>query len=271
MSMDGRYQQARVIFWGKLQLMPADSPARRVFEWSMLEYAQSDAADRRIHEVNAEDGWMVTRAPTVKHGLIPWCSQLREDLFQLGLRSAYENPVGALAVGISAWKRTVKSAVLTREQHRWWNRMQLRPMLRTYITLKSGPQSMVREWYLTVPHGGWNDQRLAGRRLLTRLRSGNNELRINTVGMVRQSQSGCVRCAQQTSRPRRTSYWTAACMRTVAQRCTIPSTPWCSPSNQLSHHMYHFAVVHSTDPSSSRSCPEDCIPASSITSSSVGC
>ena len=34
--------------------------------------------------------------------------------------------------------------------------------------------------YLTVPHGGWNDQRLIGRRALTQLRLGSNILRINT-------------------------------------------------------------------------------------------
>lgn len=34
--------------------------------------------------------------------------------------------------------------------------------------------------YLTVPHGGWSDKRLVGRKVLTRLRCGSNDLRIDT-------------------------------------------------------------------------------------------
>lgn len=36
------------------------------------------------------------------------------------------------------------------------------------------------EKYLFVPHGGWSDRVWDGRKFLTRLRSGNSELRINT-------------------------------------------------------------------------------------------
>ena len=36
------------------------------------------------------------------------------------------------------------------------------------------------ESYLTIPHGGWNDKIRIGRKILTRLRCGSNDLRIDT-------------------------------------------------------------------------------------------
>jgi len=50
-------------------------------------------------------------------------------------------------------------------------------MLRTYCLLK---EKFTLEPYLLILHGGWNDRAMEGRRILTRLRSGCNELRINT-------------------------------------------------------------------------------------------
>jgi hypothetical protein len=69
--------------------------------------------------------------------------------------------------------------VRIKEATRWWNEIRSRPMLRTYVTLKQR-HSLQLESYLTVPHGGWNDLRLIGRKALTRLRCGANELRIDT-------------------------------------------------------------------------------------------
>jgi hypothetical protein len=71
MSMDARYQQARVCFWGKLQLMPADSPARLIYEASAAAHAASDAGDQRVHEVSADEGWSVVYAPSSDKGLVP--------------------------------------------------------------------------------------------------------------------------------------------------------------------------------------------------------
>ena len=39
MSMDGRWQKARVTFWGKLLTLPADCPARLVYEASAAAFA----------------------------------------------------------------------------------------------------------------------------------------------------------------------------------------------------------------------------------------
>ena len=37
------------------------------------------------------------------------------------------------------------------------------------------------QYYLTIPHGGWNDRIRVGRRALTQLRLGSNPLRIDTA------------------------------------------------------------------------------------------
>ena len=180
LSMEARHQQARVCFWGKLQFMAADIPARRVYEESMRQHAATDAADHHPEPAELSDGHPVVYVRPSKHGLVPWCAQLQSDLYQLGMCEDWNNTAAMLALGLPAWKTRVKAAVLRREQCRWWAAVNASPMLRTYVQLKSGPESLQRELYLSVRHGGWNDQRLAGRRLLTRLRSGQNELRVNT-------------------------------------------------------------------------------------------
>jgi len=77
------------------------------------------------------------------------------------------------------WNDITKKAVRERETALWKRSLSSSPMLRTYCLLK---EKLIVEPYLLVPHGGWNDRTLEGRRILmiTRLRSGCNELRINT-------------------------------------------------------------------------------------------
>lgn len=66
-----------------------------------------------------------------------------------------------------------------REPNKWWREINTRSILRTYVQLKGKPESLIREEYLTLPHGGWNDRRLKGRHILTQLRCGSSQLRIN--------------------------------------------------------------------------------------------
>ena len=179
-SMEARYQQARVCFWGKLQFMTADHPARRVYEQSMQQHATTIMADQPPTPSEPSDGHPVVYVRPSTYGLVPWCAQLQSDLYQLGMRDDWNNTAAMVALGLTTWKTRVRAAVLRREQCRWWAAVSASAMLRTYVQLKSGPESLQRELYLSVRHGGWNDQRLAGRRLLTRLRSGQSELRVNT-------------------------------------------------------------------------------------------
>ena len=182
MRMDARYQLARVLFWGKLQLMAADAPARLVFEASQAAHAFSPAGDQQLSQAAADEGWEPAYASPTRYGLVPWCAQLAVDVAQLGafIQQCWRRPELIAERGLKRWREEVSEAVVRREQQRWWRAVTASPMLRTYATLKAGPGSLRRELYLTVNHGGWNDQRLAGRRALTRLRCGFNDLRINT-------------------------------------------------------------------------------------------
>jgi len=92
MRMEARYQQARVCFWGKLHTMPADSPARRVFEAGQLYYALSEAGDERMPAVSASEGWAVQYVQPVERGLTLWSAQLKADLYQLGMEAQYRDP-----------------------------------------------------------------------------------------------------------------------------------------------------------------------------------
>jgi hypothetical protein len=74
-------------------------------------------------------------------------------------------------------------------------------MLRTYRLIGGeGGMELEQQFYLSVPHGGWNDRTLQGRRLLTQLRCGNSQLRINTgrwEGLEREERL-CELCAEET-------------------------------------------------------------------------
>lgn len=189
MKMDGRWQKARVIFWGKLQCMPNDSPARRVFEASTAEFALSDAADRLNAStplVQPDDGWSIVYASKQQtDSSLPWCAQVQCDVAQLGaaLQEVWRNP--ALLKGkdgwtLAKWRLEVAKAVRQREKHHWWRCVQERPSLRTYAELKGSAAGLSAEMYLSALHGGWNDLGRVGRRALTRIRCGHHELRCCT-------------------------------------------------------------------------------------------
>jgi hypothetical protein len=183
-SMEARFLQARLCFWGKLHLAHEDSPARIVFEYSQWQYAASIAGDAGIRMAHltatAQNGWEFMRAPTVRDGLVPWVSQLQYDLFSTGFAAKWRDPASLTNDGMEKWKANVTAAVKLRERERWWRAIHTFPLLRTYCDLKRESKNFAQECYLTVRHGGWNDRTLAGRRFLTRLRTGFSELRINT-------------------------------------------------------------------------------------------
>jgi hypothetical protein len=86
-SMEARYQQLRVSFWVKVQMMPSDSPVRHVYEASSISHASTDAGDFRVHAVEPEEGWDIVRPDSASAGQTLWCALLKCDLFQLGLRT----------------------------------------------------------------------------------------------------------------------------------------------------------------------------------------
>jgi len=89
MSMDARWQKARVTFWGKLQLMPADSPARMVYEASAAAFAVSGGMDRlrvSLPLAEATEGFPVSYAGAQDGAgsFLTWCAQVQTDIAQLG-------------------------------------------------------------------------------------------------------------------------------------------------------------------------------------------
>jgi hypothetical protein len=208
-SMDGRWQKARLIFWGKLQCMPKESPARRVYEASAAAFALSHAADRLTAStplVQPEDGWSVVYASKQQtDASLPWCAQVQCDVAQLGstLQEVWRSQ--ALLTGkdrwtLHRWRIEVTKAVRSREKHHWWRCVQERPALRIYSQLKGSASGLSLEQYLSAPHGGWNDLGRIGRRALTAIRCGHHELRCCTGGWecIDEEDRLCPLCAKET-------------------------------------------------------------------------
>lgn len=181
-SMEARFQQLRVSFWGKIQMLQFDLPTKIIYEASLEEFSSQickGGGEQEQPAVDAELGWDIMRPESSELGLTLWPALIRFDLFSLGLKSYWDNPSSVIALGKEGWKSLVRARVNTRETVRWWREVQQQSILRSYRLLKQ-PDQLQLESYLAVPHGGWSDQRRAGRRALTRIRTGVNDFRINT-------------------------------------------------------------------------------------------
>ena len=185
MTLEGRWQQLRVSFWGRLQRMDADRPARRVYDESLTEFHRRAAEAEGAPAVRPEDGWSVQR-PQSHAGTAAnlWCAQLQRDLYTLGMADCWERPAELVAsVEQSAWKSRCHKAVETREAAHWAAKVQAKPSLqRVYALLKTpaAAGALRREAYLEVPHGGWNDRVRVGRCAVTQLRTASSRLHIVT-------------------------------------------------------------------------------------------
>ena len=186
-SMEARFQQARVSFWGRLHCLPAGCPARLVYEDSLL--LSERGADLRVPEAEAHEGWQVQYAPAGEHGLTAWAAQVKVDLHGLGLATYWRQPDLLAGMPPGKWNALVRKAVGLREQALWWREAQAKSSLqRVYVPLKQAearaagvatpPLKLAS--YLSMRHGGWNDRTLRGRRLMTALRCGAHVLRICT-------------------------------------------------------------------------------------------
>jgi hypothetical protein len=179
LSMEGRFQMLRVGFWAKLQRMDPAMPARMVYDQTRKFYEDNVRESDSVQEYTAAEGAQVPR-PRVKTPVSSlWCTQLHRDLYSIGLSRHWTDPTEAASIKTDQWRSLVKTAVCRREFYHLRREIVLLPKLRTYLTLLTLDKLELQP-YLTVPHGGWDDLRLDGRRALTRLRTGTNELRINT-------------------------------------------------------------------------------------------
>jgi len=186
--MEARFQCARVRLWGKIHFMPHVHPVRLVYQASANYDAHSDAGDEPFPRVDADDGFEVMRPNNQKHGWNLWPAQVQRDLYSLGLEECWRRPESLLEMFRTAdtnekrskeWKIMIKQKVKKREQVRWKRCIHTQTMLRTYIQFKS-ELCLEDSEYLCDPHGGWNDLGLSARKFLTQLRTGSNQLRINT-------------------------------------------------------------------------------------------
>jgi hypothetical protein len=203
-SMEARFQMLRVGFWGRIQAMAEDCPARLVYDASLHHCALSRDAVRPTPEVNVQ--WATAEAG--EHALVLWPMQVRLDLFQLGLDAEYCNPSLMAGPGVppARWATTVRQAIKAREDACWWKEVRQHERLqRVYVPLKTQeaqdrghiPPAMPvlpvqRGCYLDLPHGGWNDARLRGRRLMTALRCGSSDLAVSVNRWQRVPEHECV-------------------------------------------------------------------------------
>ena len=97
-----------------------------------------------------------------------WCTYTEKLLLELGLEEKWEKQT--VIESNDEWNRLIKEKIQLREQERWWKEMKEKPKLRTYRLIKT---KLTFEDYL-------RSDDTKGRKLMTRLRSGTNFLRIET-------------------------------------------------------------------------------------------
>src|SRR3954447_19594425 len=103
------------------------------------------------------------------HNMDKWCNNIHTLLKSMDMEEAWDN--NALEQSeAKQWRSTVKTKIREREEMQWRERMQQKPKLRTYRQLKT---ELRFEEYLKT-----RDRE--AREVMTRLRGGTNELRIET-------------------------------------------------------------------------------------------
>ena len=97
-----------------------------------------------------------------------WTDYTEKILKELGLGRFWETQ--QVEESKDEWNKLIEKRIQTREQDKWWKAVRESPKLRTYRLVKTKLQF---EEYL-------NNDDQKGRRILARLRSGTNSLRIET-------------------------------------------------------------------------------------------
>ena len=97
-----------------------------------------------------------------------WCKYTHELLKELGMNDVWQQ--GTITCNMTTWDKELREKIHAREEKEWLARMQTKPKLRTYRTIK---HKLEFEPYL-------NHDNTYARETMTRLRGGTNELRIET-------------------------------------------------------------------------------------------
>jgi hypothetical protein len=148
-TLRGRRMLLRLKFWWKLIHMSKTRMVRRMYEFS-----------REVCNANANK----LKKDRVKN----WCTYTKQILAELDLVDIWDDEdVGEM----SDWEARIREAIQAKEQETWWAGVEKNKVLVTYAKIK---KTLEREEYLAGNEDAY------GRVGLTRLRAGNNCLRINT-------------------------------------------------------------------------------------------
>ena len=139
-KMKARRDMLRLRYWRKIILMKRERLPRKVYEWEIK---------RKANKKN-------------------WTSYTKKILGELGLGEYWKKQ--EVKEKKDEWNRLIEERIQEREQKQWWKIVNERPKLRTYRKVKN---VLAFEDYLKI-----NDEK--GRRLLSKIRSGTNFLRIET-------------------------------------------------------------------------------------------
>jgi len=142
-TLKARRDLLRLKFWGKIvSRMSSSRLVKQVYEHS-----------RALYEAGQKSRW---------------CKYTHALLQELGMEEIWQQ--GTIECDEKTWDKELREKIQEREEKEWRERMNTKPKLRTYRTLK---QTLKFEPYLK------HDDPQA-REIMTRLRGGTNELRIET-------------------------------------------------------------------------------------------
>jgi hypothetical protein len=148
-TLKGRRDFLTLNYWGKI--VGGMSPSRLVYQV----YHNSRSRYDTNHNNNNN------------HGTNRWCYNIHTLLKEIGMEDTWHHNTLTPSEA-KQWRSTVKEKIGEREEAQWKERMQHKPKLRTYRQLKT---RLIFEQYLTT-----KDRE--EREVMTRLRGGTNELRI---------------------------------------------------------------------------------------------
>jgi hypothetical protein len=142
-TMKGRRDLLRMKYWGRIAGMADSRLVKQVYVQSRKRYDEGKQSK--------------------------WCAETKAMLVGLGLEEEW-NRRKWTEKEQKAWNSTVWTAIHSKEEQEWKERTMKKPKLRTYLLLK---KELCFEAYLA-------DEDRKARAVMTRLRGGTNELRIET-------------------------------------------------------------------------------------------
>jgi len=148
-TLKGRRDFLRLNYWGKI--VGGMSPERLVY--------QVYHASRSCYDIASQNN----------HSRSKWCQNIHQLLTDIDMEDTWKKNTLTQKEARN-WRYTIKEKIQEREEKQWKERMQQKPKLRTYRQLKT---TLHFEHYLKM-----RDRE--ARTVMTRLRGGTNELRIET-------------------------------------------------------------------------------------------